>query len=298
VSDLDILKTLRFVKHNDALGLDTLLGRSLLHPKEMLVLTPCIEFVVGGRSVAPPTFLQNPYDQFLSRWRENIRFWWTGGIKVSRPRPASLEKMSKRLADADYRGLLACRLDSGSEVESVPPSFDFRIGVIQGFEAGRGYFPIHYDWHFRVSLPPDYALRGAAWWQELVRAFTPGTFSSGWVGLCVQWNEGFDWVTEKNAAGLALKQWLLDFPELTSGQGIVFPTASEGIHTVGWFTLIGQELIARKGGIDAFRSGLPPHSVSPLGTGVLIQAGESPRLKGGEDYHAVGRFLADLRVRS
>jgi hypothetical protein len=153
---------------------------------------------------------------------------------------------------------------------------------------------IHYDWHFGVCIPPEDAARGAPWWQQLVAAFTPNEFVTGWVGLGIQWHSGFDSLTKNDDAVRTLGQWLLDYPGLTPGPNIVLPAVREGIRTVGWFTLLGEELAKRKGGIEGFRA---MHAdVSPLGAGLLMQAGESPRLTGGEDYQRVSRLVADLRV--
>ncbi len=101
---------------------------------------------------------------------------------------------------------------------------------------------------------------------------------------------------EHEAQTPVLRDWLLRYPGLTMGPNFVTPAHLEGIRTVGWFTLLGAELTAQKGGLEKVRVAFGD-SASPLGDGVLIQAGDRPRLESSDAYHEVGRFLADVHVK-
>jgi len=293
MSDLEFAAQLRFVQQ-DQLGPDTLLGRSRLEPYQELILTPCIELVVLGREQTAPTFLHRPYEQYLSGWRQEIRFWWDGGIKSCRPKASSLDKVGKRLSSSQES--CAYNFHAGSSIEMLPPSFEIRIDAKQALDERGGYVSEHFDWHFGIRLPVEYAQRPVSWWKSLISNVTPTSFGSGWVGYSVQWNSGRDSVSKSQEAKRLLRQWFQDNPGLTPGPDSLLPAAKEGIRTIGWLTLLGREITESKNGVATLQKALGTDNVSCLGDGVLIQAGNAPRLRDAAEYRLVGHHLADVRV--
>lgn len=121
MSELETFEGLSFVER-DHLGIETLIGRSRLVPYEQLLLTPCIELVLLGRSSEPTTFLAQPYEGFLERWRDQVKMWWSGGTSTSPPRRSTFDKVKDRVTDPVRMGtLLGHRFHAGSRVEIVPP---------------------------------------------------------------------------------------------------------------------------------------------------------------------------------
>jgi hypothetical protein len=76
---------------------------------------------------------------------------------------------------------------------------------------------------------------------------------------------------------------LQKYPGLDIQAALEFSSAAEGVHNrikcVNWLTVLGEEIVEELGGLDVLRNALEPEcTLYPYPGGILIQAGEAPRM--------------------
>lgn len=179
-----------------------------------------------------------------------------------------------------------------SVTELIPPS----LRLV--FNNGNSYMA--------AVLPPDIVADSPEPVLDFVRTAVGEVFalSAGWGGYAIAFNENMGPL--KPELKQQLRAWLKRHPGLGHGGNFaIYERALHGISNVSWLTLLGRELVERKGGREAIQSALTARSpdivVHPLGDGVCIQAGPLPQIgdvNRGDTlplYHEVGRYLKDLR---
>jgi hypothetical protein len=155
-------------------------------------------------------------------------------------------------------------------------------------------------------LPPAFVAQSSEPALEFVRSAIGGMFalSAGWGGYAIAWNERMGPLNSETEQ--KLRAWLKRHPGLGQGENYsIYRRALHGISNANWLTLLGHELVERKGGREAIQKALaalsPDIVVHSLGGGVCVQAGALPQIgdvnRGNNIpiYHVVGRYLRDLR---
>jgi hypothetical protein len=266
---------------------------------EKIVLTPCFEIVAASSSSldkAAPGLLQF-YEEFMHRFVAGLKYYRTGTMRNwRRPTDKALQMVSawtsepRNIADRDFM----ITFHSGpSEVEMLPPSIELN------FENGTSYVS--------ARFAPDFLASGAEPVLDFVRTAIGNRFalSAGWGGYAIAFNEAMGPLVGQPRE--KLRGWLKRHSGLGHGQNFaIYERALHGISNVNWLTLLGAELLNRKGGRQSVAAALAARSteivVNPLGDGAIIQAGKRPEigdLNRGDDlplYREVGRYLKDLRT--
>jgi len=265
---------------------------------DKIVLSASFEIVAASASPlneAAPGLLHF-YEEFMTRFRAKLTTYVTGTMASWRkPTFRAFQMVPAWLAEPRNlaSGEFQIVFHSGSFMtEFIPPALSLF------FENRNSYMA--------VTLPPNFVSNSAEPALEFVSAAIGDTFplSAGWGGYAIAWNEKMGPL--KPDLKKQLRAWLMRNPGFGQGGNFsIYRRALHGISNVSWLTLLGRELVERKGGRKAIEATLaavsPDIVVHPLGEGVCIQAGPLPQIgdvNRGDDlpiYHQVGRYLKDLR---
>ena len=263
-----------------------------------IVLTSSFEVVAASASplkdAAPG--LVSFYEAFMARFRSGLTTYSTGTMTSWRKPTSRAYQMvpawlaePRNLANGEFEIIF----HSGPSVtEFIPPALSLF------FNNGNSYVA--------AALPPDFVAHSPEPALDFVHAAVGDVFalSAGWSGYAVAFNESMGPLNP--APEQKLRAWLKRHPGLGHGENFnIYHRALQGISNVNWLTLLGRELVERKGGREAISAALTARSpdivVHPLGEGVCIQAGPLPqigdvnRVDNLPIYHEVGRYLKDLR---
>lgn len=263
-----------------------------------IVATACFEIVAASAfplKEAAPGLLRF-YEEFMTRFGAKLTTYVTGTMTSWRkPTSRVFQMVPAWLAEPRNleNGEFQIVFHSGPSVtEFIPPTLSLF------FNNGNSYMA--------VTLPPDFVAQGPDMAVDFVRTAIGSVFalSAGWGGYAIAWNEKMG--PPPPELEQQLRAWLKRHPGLGHGEKFnIYRRALHGISNVSWLTLLGRELVERKGGREAIQAALAARSpdivVHPLGDGVCIQAGPLPQIgdvNRGDDlplYHEVGRYLKDLR---
>ena len=263
-----------------------------------IVVTACFEVVAASAlplNEAAPGFMRF-YEEFMARFRSQITTYGTGTMTLPRkPNSRAFQMVPawlaepRNLADGDF----LIEFHSGpSVVERIPPALTL------DFNNGSSYMS--------AILPPAFVAHSPDPALDFVQTAIGKEFalSAGWGGYAIAFNEARGPLNPEPKQ--QLRAWLKRHPGLGHGGNFtIYERALHGISNVSWLTLLGRELVERKGGREAIEAALAKRSpdivVHPLGEGVCIQAGALPQI-GDVNlrdelplYHEVGRYLKDLR---
>lgn len=265
-----------------------------------IALASCFEIVAASSSPlndAAPGFVRF-YDEFMARFGSRLTTYATGTMTLpKKPTSRVFQMVPAWLSEPRNlaNGRFAMVFHSGLSVaERIPPA------LCLVFENGNSYM--------NAVLPPDFVINSQEPALDFVRAAIGSAFalSAGWGGYAIVINEN------RGPLNPELKQqlraWLKRHPGLGHGGNFtIYERALHGISNVNWLTLLGRELVERKGGQEAIQGALAARSpeivVHPLGDGICIQAGPLPQIgdvNRGDNlplYHEVGRYLKDLRSK-
>ena len=265
---------------------------------DKIALAACFEIVAASASPldeAAPGFV-GFYEEFMTRFRSRLTTYATGTMTLpKKPTARAFQMVPAWLSEPRNlaTGRFAVVFHSGPSVaERIPPA------LCLVFENGNSYM--------NAVLPLDFVINSPEPALDFVRAAIAGTFalSAGWAGYAIAINENRGPL--KPALKDRLRAWLKRHPGLGHGGNFtIYERALHGISNVSWLTLLGRELVERKGGREAIEKCLAALSsdivVHPLGDGICIQAGLLPQIgdvNRGDQlplYHQVGRYLKDLR---
>jgi hypothetical protein len=264
---------------------------------DRVVFTACFEIVAASASplneAAPG--LKRFYDVFMTRFGSRLTTYVTGTMtswrkptsRVFQMVPAWLSE-PRNLANGKF-GMV---FHSGPSVdELMPPALRLVFNNKNSYMA--------------AVLPPDLVGQSPEPILDFVSSAIDTVFalSAGWGGYAIAFNEKMGLEPESEEK---LRAWLKRHPGLGHGGNFtIYERALHGISNVSWLTLLGHELVERKGGWEAIEKALAARSldivVHPLGDNVCIQAGPLPQIgdvNRGDQlplYHQVGRYLKDLR---
>lgn len=263
-----------------------------------IVSTACFEIVSVSASplneAAPG--LVSFYEEFMGRFKSGLTTYVTGTMTSWRkPSPQVFNMVPAWLSEPRNisNGDLQIVFHSGLSVtEFVPPALSLDLNN------GKSYMA--------AVLPATFVAHNPEPVLDFVRTAIGETFalSAGWGGYAIAWNEKMGPL--KPDLKKQLRAWLKRHPGLGHGGNFtIYERGLHGISNVSWLTLLGRELVERKGGRRAIEKALAALShdivVHPLGEGVCIQAGPLPQIgdvNRGDTipiYHKVGHYLKDLR---
>lgn len=263
---------------------------------DRLTFTPCVELVATSAAplqVAAPGFVRF-HDEFMNRYGKGLTIYRTGTMMSWRkPNAKALQMAPQWLSEPRNlaKGEFGLEFHSGpSQIEMMPPVLRLY------FENGASYVA--------AQLPPAIVEDGAAPLLDFMRSAIDASFAlaAGWGGYGVLWNESMGPLFGDPQQ--QLRAWLKRHPGLGQGNSFdLYGRALHGIACANWLTLLGPELVTRKGGRKAIASALGDDiTVHPLDGGVCIQAGPRPQLgdvNRGDDlplYRRVGAYLKDVRT--
>jgi hypothetical protein len=179
------------------------------------------------------------------------------------------------------------RLVSGTGVQDcVPPVF------------GTGGFA-DFSW-LQVHLPPTLADDWKGLLTLLSAIAEPFPFRYGTVGLSLCWDDTS--VARDMQVPKLIGALLRRYPGFNLGTPREI--TDQDMPPVNWVTLLGPDLLKKIGGVAKVRTAFSDDkmiSVTPVGDGAFIRAGESPQLgdrNRGDDlplYRRVGKYLKDFR---
>jgi hypothetical protein len=263
---------------------------------ERLTFTACFELVatsIAPLSEAAPGFVRF-HEEFMKRFGKGLTIYRTGSMMTWRKPTAKALQMAPHWL-SEPRNLegkeLAMEFHSGpSQIEMMPPALRLY------FQNGASYIS--------ALLPPEIATGGAEAVLDFMRTAIGDDFAlaAGWGGYAILWNESMGPLFGDPQHQLGA--WVRRHPGLGHGNNFaVYDRALHGIAHASWLTLLGPELVKRKGGAAAIATALGPDiTVHALGGGVCIQAGPAPQLgdvNRGDNlplYRRVGSFLKDVRT--
>jgi TseV toxin immunity protein TsiV len=265
---------------------------------DKIVFTPCFEIVVTSASPlneAAPGLIRF-YEVFMTSFASRLTTYVTGTMTSWRkPTSKAFQMVSAWLSEPRNlaNGKFGMVFHSGPSVtELMPPA----LRLV--FNNGNSYIA--------AVLPHDFVAQNPKPALDFVSTAIGSVFalSAGWGGDAIAFNEKMGPLSP--APRQKLRAWLKRHPGLGNGDNFtIYQRALHGISNVSWLTLLGCELVERKGGREAIEAALaalsPDIVVHTLGKGVCIQAGPLPQIgdvnRGDELplYHQVGRYLKDLR---
>lgn len=153
----------------------------------------------------------------------------------------------------------------------------------------------------RMVVPAEQACADpAGFLADAIAALRHLRFASAYAGFSANMVRGTPAPSPSSTIATASRR----FSGLDLGRPLMFARMlTEHVKRVSWLTGVGNDLLPRVGGIDGVRKALAGDAiVHSLDHGVLIQAGDHPRLgdvNRQEDmtpYEAVGRVLTPLRI--
>jgi len=152
--------------------------------------------------------------------------------------------------------------------------------------------------HFTV--PVNVVLANCALFRDRVLGMVGASvFRCGYVGFGLVYNER----AAEYHRDQVLPGWIKRFHGLDPGSPRCSARfISKGIRGVSWLTMLDHELLAKVGGREAVEALGPDITVHPLPHGVMIQAGEAPRLGDVNEledmtpYVKVNRLLKPIRA--
>jgi hypothetical protein len=236
------------------------------------------------------------YERAMKEIGSALKFYETGTMSGAKPlRKDALEMLPTWLGKKRRRDIYMLNLESGAH-RAEPSDRNFYFAADEEDDEPLGVM--------RLALPIDRAKKPDDYVklvEDLVRDLN---FESGHAGYALNWDSRGDMAGEAlmHMMAVAGRYYGVDLFELDVTLVSMRQTKPAGIKCVNWLTLLGTELAALAGGVDALTTKLPkPCRVVPLPTGILIRAGDRPTLGDRQEnadlsaYAAVGRVLAPFR---
>jgi len=227
---------------------------------------------------------------FIQAYGDRLSIYRTGDMKRFRPWDAqALDGPQHWFSDP---ALLATKVLGFRAQAGDPGTPAIDIALLGSFDPQR--------YVFRMVLPVEAADQPETVLQLAQDALAEFPLASGYCGYSLLWDRD-------PSVDAAVCDWaaplLHRHPGLGYGKPVSIANASEkGLAVVSWLTLLGPDMTAALGGVEAMAQDAPDEvSVLPLGPGgALVRAGTAPALGdlNRQDplplYHAVGRMVAPV----
>ena len=226
------------------------------------------------------------YRLFLDRFGDDVDRYSARSMRQARAFSAKYADVFPTLCQEQGEGLPRFAAFHGKQ------KLDYRPPVFQTWQYDG------FSW-LQLHLPPDSAKDrdGVLHWVSTLADAFP--FRCGTVGFSLCWYEDAaarDAIVPKLIAPLYKR-----YPGFALGTpGDI---SDHPLPPVNWLTLLGPELVEKLGGVRQVSSDLGDDviSVTPMGAGICIRAGEAPQIgdrNRGDDvpaYRKVGAYLKDYR---
>jgi hypothetical protein len=236
------------------------------------------------------------YQLAVSEFRSHVRWYRTEQMRHERPidvEAASMLPFWCASEDARRREY-ALHFGSGVTPEEVGP-WGFEVCFLDfGAQQLHGYFHLTVPFEQGEQEPQRVATLVAALADAL-------PFRSGHAGFGIQLDEGEDFEErDKWARAWCRRNIGISARDLMGSLGAV----TDGIRNVSWITLVGEPLLSRLGeDVERLENRFGDDiAVQRCGSGLLIRAGDAPRLgdvNRGEDmelYRRVNAVLKPIRI--
>jgi hypothetical protein len=253
-----------------------------------ILYTPSLQIVLYAKKPLPKLSAGAIacYELFVEKFGDSLNWYLAENMRKVRRFSEKYAEVFPTLCKEPEICLPLYHLFNGSGLQDFQPPL---------FATG-GY--AEFSW-LQVHLPPTLADN----WKELFTLLTamaePFPFRYGTVGLSLCWN---DMSPDRDVQVSKLIGPLLKrYPGFNLGTPREI--CDQAMPPVNWLTLLGPELLGKLGGVAKVRKTLSGNaiSVTPIGDGAFIRAGESPQVgdrNRGDDvpaYRKVGSYLKDYR---